>query len=123
MYTALLDGEARQLARWAFLSQIQYPLHRFCMMYGTPQSDLLTGSVSDGCTFSVVTSAFRRFDITGQEMEDRAAESTILGIMRRCLGITAVERYHEQQEGLSDTGAAARRTNSKPGLSSISPTG
>jgi hypothetical protein len=36
-------------------------------------------------------------------MEDRAAEGTLLGIVRRCLGITAVERYLEQQEGLVAT--------------------
>jgi hypothetical protein len=31
-YTNVLDAEARQLARWTFLSQIQYPLHKFCVM-------------------------------------------------------------------------------------------
>jgi hypothetical protein len=43
-------------------------------------------------------------------MEDRGAELALCGIARRCLGITAVERYRAQQEkaeAAAQPGAAA----------------
>lgn len=53
-------------------------------------------------------------------MEDRAAESVLQGIARRCLGITALERYREHQEKL-EKGKAGTAT--KTSGNSISPAG
>ena len=71
-----------------------------------------TQPTTTNTTTTAPSATTRKFEISGQQMEDRGAEAVLLGIMRRCLGTTAIERYRAQREQDEHSSTAGLRSSS-----------